>query len=86
MNSCVCPVCRDEWIFTTRICSSCDRIRHLMTIYDKQIILDILDKTLVVQRFQDNEGYLKTDKGKWIKKHLLDLKDCKNEKQNKSEK
>tara|TARA_R100000654_G_scaffold32892_2_gene57913 strand:+ start:3633 stop:3800 length:168 start_codon:yes stop_codon:yes gene_type:complete len=38
-----------------------------MTLYDKKIILDILDKTLIVQRFAENNHYVKDDKGKWKK-------------------
>ena len=62
-----CPLCREEWLFTSRLCDSCDRIRHLMTIYDKKIIMDILDKTLVVQRFAESNEYIKDDNGKWKK-------------------
>ena len=50
-----CPLCRDEWIFTTRICVSCDKIRHYMEIYSQSKILEILDKVLVVQQHKDNK-------------------------------
>ncbi len=64
-----CPLCREEWILTKGLCSSCDRIRFLMSIYDKKIITDILDKCLVIQKFQDNEEYYKDPiSNKWIKK------------------
>lgn len=49
-----CPLCRDEWILTTRICVSCDKIRHYMEIYSQQKILEILDKVLVVQQHKEN--------------------------------
>ena len=62
-----CPLCRDEWLFTKRLCNDCDRIRHLMTLYDKKIILDILDKTLIVQRFAESNEYIKDENGKWKK-------------------
>jgi len=64
-----CPLCRQEWVFTSKLCESCDKIRHLMTIYDRDIILDILDKCLVVQKFIEHNDYKKDEKtGKWIKK------------------
>ena len=50
-----CPLCRDEWIFTTKICKSCDKIRYYMEIYSKSKILEILDKVLVVQQHKDNK-------------------------------
>jgi len=50
-----CPLCRDEWIITTRICGSCDKIRHYMEIYSQSKILEILDKVLVVQQHKDNK-------------------------------
>ena len=35
--------------------------------------MEILDKTLVVQKFKENEDYIKDEKrGKWIKKNDTD--------------
>jgi len=50
-----CPMCREEWIFTTRICDECDTIRHYMEIYSRDKILEILDKVLVVQQHKEKE-------------------------------
>lgn len=48
-----CPLCRDQWIITTRICTACDKIRHYMEIYSQSKILEILDKVLVVQQHKE---------------------------------
>jgi len=50
-----CPLCRTEWVLTSRICASCDKIRHYMEIYSQNKILEILDKVLVVQQHKDKE-------------------------------
>jgi hypothetical protein len=35
--------------------------------------MDILDKTLIVQRFKEHEDYIKDEKsGKWVKKDETD--------------
>ena len=68
-----CPLCREEWIITKGLCPDCDRIRFLMSIYDKKIILDILDRCLVIQKFQENEDYYKDPvSNKWIKKEPVE--------------
>jgi hypothetical protein len=68
-----CPLCREEWCITSKLCEDCDKVRHLYSIYDKKIIMDILDKTLIVQRFKEHEDYIKDEKsGKWVKKDETD--------------
>lgn len=57
-----CPLCRDEWIITTRICTPCDKIRHYMEIYSKSKILEILDKVLVVQQHKENKEIKEAEK------------------------
>tara|TARA_R110001592_G_scaffold157372_1_gene388211 strand:+ start:832 stop:1053 length:222 start_codon:yes stop_codon:yes gene_type:complete len=51
--SLTCPLCREEWILLSKLCPECDRIRFLMSIYSRDKILDILDKTLIVQKFKE---------------------------------
>tara|TARA_R110000764_G_scaffold23894_1_gene58000 strand:- start:472 stop:693 length:222 start_codon:yes stop_codon:yes gene_type:complete len=51
--SLTCPLCREEWILLSKLCPDCDRIRFLMSIYSRDKILDILDKTLIVQKFKE---------------------------------
>ena len=53
--SLTCPLCREEWILLSKLCPECDRIRFLMSIYSRDKILDILDKTLIVQKFKEEE-------------------------------
>tara|TARA_R110001606_G_scaffold158611_3_gene302452 strand:+ start:507 stop:725 length:219 start_codon:yes stop_codon:yes gene_type:complete len=53
--SLTCPLCREEWILLSKLCPDCDRIRFLMSIYSRDKILDILDKTLIVQKFKEEE-------------------------------
>ena len=54
--SLTCPLCREEWILLSKLCPECDRIRFLMSIYSRDKILDILDKTLIVQKFKEDES------------------------------
>jgi len=52
-----CPLCRKNWIITSKLCDDCDRIRHYMEIYSRDKILTILEKLLVVEQFKcDNES------------------------------
>ena len=51
-----CPLCREEWCFVAKLCESCDRVRYLMSIYSRDKILEILDKTLIVQQFKKTEN------------------------------
>ena len=53
--SLTCPLCRVEWILLSKLCPECDRIRFLMSIYSRDKILEILDKTLIVQKFKEGE-------------------------------
>lgn len=46
-----CPVC-DEWVLVHKLCSDCDRIRQLCKIYTKSKLLEVLDKTLVIQQMK----------------------------------
>lgn len=54
--SLTCPLCRQEWILLSKLCPECDRIRFLMSVYSREKILEILDKTLIVQRFKEDES------------------------------
>lgn len=53
--SLTCPLCRNEWIILSKLCAECDRIRYLMNLYSRDKVLEILDKTLVVQKFKEEE-------------------------------
>ncbi len=47
-----CPIC-DDWCITSKICPECDKIRQLCKLYGKSKLLEILDKTMVIQQHKD---------------------------------
>ena len=62
-----CPLCRSEWCITSKLCDKCNKVKHLMDIYSRDKIIEILEKVLVVEQFKqqndppiladDNEDY-----------------------------
>ena len=54
-----CPIC-GEWVLIHKTCSDCDKIRQLCKLYGKAKLLEILDKTMVIQQLKvekkDNEN------------------------------
>ena len=42
----ICPVCCDEYIFTSSLCPSCKKIKHYMSIYSKERVMELLDNCL----------------------------------------
>ncbi len=46
-----CPIC-DDWVIRHKLCADCDRIRQLCKIYTKQKLLEVLDKTMVIQQMK----------------------------------
>jgi len=42
----ICPVCCEEYIFTTRLCSSCQKIKHYCSIYGRKRVYDLLNNVL----------------------------------------
>ena len=46
-----CPIC-DTWLVSHRLCGDCDKIRQLCKIYTKERLLEVLDKTLVIQQMR----------------------------------
>ena len=68
-----CPLCREEWCFVSKLCPDCDKVRHLYSISDKAVIMEILDKTWVVQKFKESRDYVKDEvSGKWVKRNETD--------------
>ena len=47
-----CPLCRSEYIYISKLCCECDKIRFLMSVYNRETIINILNKVLVVQQFK----------------------------------
>jgi len=49
-----CPIC-SEWILVNKLCGECDKIRQLCKLYGKQKLLEVLDKTMVIQKLKKDE-------------------------------
>ncbi len=50
-----CPLCRTEWCITSKLCDKCNKVKHLMDIYSRDKVVEILEKVLVVEQFKDKE-------------------------------
>jgi len=44
----ICPLCGEEWIFSTRLCDDCSKIRRFMNLYGKKKVCDVVDNVLLV--------------------------------------
>lgn len=42
-----CALCEEEWCYTSRLCDKCRRIKHLMNIYSKDKVLEVIEKILI---------------------------------------
>lgn len=42
-----CPLCRQNWIFLSKLCVDCEEIRHLISIYGLDNITNVLKTNLV---------------------------------------
>jgi len=42
-----CALCEDEWCYTSRVCEKCRRIKHIMNIYSRDKVLDVIERVLV---------------------------------------
>lgn len=48
-----CPVC-DCWMLPhQKLCGQCDKVRQLCKIYGRDKLLEVLDKTMVIQQHRD---------------------------------
>ena len=45
----VCPLCCKEYIFTTYLCDSCNKIKYYHRIYGTMVI-DVLDEVFVIKK------------------------------------
>lgn len=43
----VCKLCKEETVFTTYLCDSCQKIKHMMNIYGTKRVHEILENVLV---------------------------------------
>ena len=57
-----CPLCRKEWCITSKLCNDCNKIKHLMDIYSREKVIEILEKVLVVEKFKENKKENETEK------------------------
>lgn len=70
-----CPLCREEWLLINKLCPRCDRIRHIISCYSREKVIEALEKIFLVERFRetekepDDETYIKSG-GCWVKKTL----------------
>jgi hypothetical protein len=44
----ICPMCREEYLLYSKLCPSCDKVRHFMSIYGREKVIMILNNNLVV--------------------------------------
>lgn len=50
-----CPLCRKNWIFTSKLCEECDKIRHLIATYSLETVNNVLEKVLVINQFKQKK-------------------------------
>ncbi len=70
-----CPLCREEWLVINKLCPRCDRIRHIISCYSREKVIEALEKIFLVERFRENEtepdqNEYKKVGGCWVKKTL----------------
>jgi len=53
-NMFTCPVCGD-WILTAKLCGECDTIRQLCKLYGKDKLLEVLNKTMIIQKLKEDK-------------------------------
>ena len=49
-----CPIC-NEWLYVAKVCDDCDKIRQLCKLYGKAKLLEVLDKTMVIQQLKNSK-------------------------------
>lgn len=42
-----CRLCEEETVITVNLCEKCRKIKHMMNIYTREIVYDVLDKVLI---------------------------------------
>lgn len=50
-----CPLCRKNWIFTSKLCDECEKIRHLIATYSLETVNGVLEKVLVINQFKQQK-------------------------------
>jgi len=42
-----CKLCEEETVITVNLCEKCRKIKHMMNIYTREIVYDVLEKVLI---------------------------------------
>lgn len=42
-----CKLCEEETVITVNLCEKCRKIKHMMNIYKREIVYDVLEKVLI---------------------------------------
>tara|TARA_R100000388_G_scaffold46800_2_gene35385 strand:+ start:2793 stop:3035 length:243 start_codon:yes stop_codon:yes gene_type:complete len=71
MPSFTCPLCREEWLIVNKLCPTCDKVRHIMTLYSPKVVIETLEKIFLIKQLKEDDEelnkYIKVN-GKWILK------------------
>jgi hypothetical protein len=51
MISITCPLCRQNYVIFNKLCNRCEKIRHLSSIYGMDKLIEILEKILIIRKF-----------------------------------
>lgn len=69
-----CPLCRTEYLFVSKLCDRCDRIRYVMSLYSREKVLEVIEKVFLIDKFKekvneadDQKDYEKQPDGTWKK-------------------
>ena len=54
-----CALCESEFVFFSSVCCDCRRIKHIMNIYSKEEVLEVLEKILVRGKEHINNSIIK---------------------------
>ena len=47
-----CALCEEETVIITKVCESCRNIKHLMTVYSRERIYEVLNNIFNLRTFQ----------------------------------
>ena len=66
-----CKLCKEQHVYTTYLCETCQRIKHIMNIYSSERVHEVLENVLVRNKEQQ-ERKLKIELNK-EKTKLVDM-------------
>jgi hypothetical protein len=56
-----CALCEEEFMLFSKVCDECRRIKHIMNIYSKREVLDVIERVLIRNK-GDIEHTIKNEK------------------------